>query len=357
MIDPEAVCAALATLEDAAGERLVDPHAVGEIQTEPGWLAVAVTMPGASRRELLEAVHRHLTAAFPGTDIELRTESRIYRGGVAGFGPRRHVLVVLGGKGGVGKSTLSVNLALTLSAMGLRVGLLDGDLSGPDIPHMLGIHARKRPGGTQWRLGAQVTPPSQRIPPVERLGLEVMSIGLLVSERAPLSLTSRWLVSALLRNLLFEVAWRADVVVLDAPPGTGEELQVMASELPISGAVFVTTPQDLAQMDAGRTLSLLREHNVPILGMVQNMAELTCPHCHQTVDLFAQSSRLVEEGVPLLARIPFDVRLAVNADRGQPLLLGDPTGAVAHEFARIGASVRAWIANSDHSLEDGAALR
>jgi ATP-binding protein involved in chromosome partitioning len=155
--------------------------------------------------------------------------------------------------------------------------------------------------------------------------------------------------------LIFDVAWTADVIVLDAPPGTGEEIQVMVAELPLSGAVFVTTPQDLAQMDAERTLSHLKQHAVPVIGMVQNMASLTCPHCTQAIDLYAQSQRLAEAGVRILGRIPFDTRLSVTADRGLPLVLGDPQGPIAFEFARIGGAVRRWLVERDQELDAQAA--
>jgi ATP-binding protein involved in chromosome partitioning len=256
---------------------------------------------------------------------------------------------VLGGKGGVGKSTVAVNLSLTLAAMGYRVGILDGDLNGPDIPHLLGVHPKKDRTRGGWRMSA-IRGPHDRRNPYQRWGLEVMSVGFVVPERAPLAATGRWLVSGVLRNLIFDVAWRADVIVIDAPPGTGEEIQVMVRELPLSGAVFVTTPQDLAQMDAERTLSHLREHHVPVIGMVQNMASLHCPHCTQTIDLYGASTRLEEAGVRVLGRIPFDTRLSVTADRGLPLVLGDPTGPIAFEFAHIGGAVRRWLVDRDQVL-------
>jgi ATP-binding protein involved in chromosome partitioning len=261
-------------------------------------------------------------------------------------------LLFVTGKGGVGKSTVAVNLALTLSAMGYSVGLLDGDLNGPDIPHLLGIRPRQRPR-RDWRLSA-IRPPAERQKPYRRLGLEVMSVGFVVNERTPIAATGHWLVSGLLRNLLFDVAWTADVVILDAPPGTGEEIQVMVRELPLSGGLFVTTPQDLAQMDAERTLAQLREHHVPVIGLVQNMAGLECPHCGQAIDLYATSARLAEAGVPIIGRIPFDTRLSVTADRGLPLVLGDPRGPIAYEFARIGSSVRRWLAERERALADAA---
>jgi ATP-binding protein involved in chromosome partitioning len=277
----------------------------------------------------------------------LRSGTRIYRGGL-GFGDGRHVLAVLGGKGGVGKSTTSVNLGIALSAMGFRVGVLDGDLNAPDLPHLVGLPPSRRPAGLDWDLWRQqVRPPSQWRAPQSRYGMELTSIGFLIPEESPPVLTSRLLVSALLSHLVFEVAWTADVLLIDCPPGTGHELQVLTQELPLSGAILVTTPQDLAQLDAGRTATLLAEAGVPIVGVVQNMAALACPHCGQEIDLFSRSQRLDDAGLPTLGRLPFDVRLSEAADRGTPLVLADPRGPVAREFAAIGARVRRWLAERD----------
>jgi ATP-binding protein involved in chromosome partitioning len=352
-MDEAAVVAALGTLTLADGSPLVAPGEVAGVMSEPGWLCVMLRKDEANSTEFLAQVHEHLTERFPDTEIEVRVDRRIYRGG-EGFGDGRHVIVVLGGKGGVGKSTVAVNLALTLWALGIPVGLLDGDLNAPDIPHMLGVHPVEAPPaprtqahivgrGGAWNLPSGAVPPSRRRTLYGRHNLEIMSVGFMVPERRPMALTGRGMVSSMLRNLLFDMAWTADVLLIDAPPGTGEEIQVMARELPLSGAIFVTTPQDLAQMDAERTFALLREQGVMVIGMVQNMSSLTCPHCDQEIDLFAQSSRLQDAGVNVLGRIPFDVSLSVNADQGLPLVLGDPTGPISHEFARIGARVRAWL--------------
>jgi ATP-binding protein involved in chromosome partitioning len=328
------------------GAPLLAPGAVADVAIEGAWVAVVLAREGLSR-EFLSRVHRHLADAFPEAVMEVRALGQVYRGG-AGFGEGRHVVAVLGGKGGVGKSTIAVNLALTLAAMGHSVGLLDGDLNAPDIPHMLGLHLKEAPPGLGTKLASVgVTPPSQRQRPHERFGVEMMSVGFDVPERFAPRITSRMLVSDLLRHHLFEVAWKADVLLIDAPPGTGEELQVIAGELPLSGAVFVTTPQDLAQMDAERTLSLLAERDVPVVGVVQNMASLTCPHCEREIDMFAQSTRLAEAGVRVLGRVPFDTELSAAADRGRPLVLGDPRGPIAYEFARIGRTVQRWLAEQD----------
>jgi ATP-binding protein involved in chromosome partitioning len=341
-VDEASVRTAISGLVEADGSGSFE---VSDVQVANGESLVVVLSAERLPVERLARLHQHLSDIYPQVEIEIRSGGRIYRGGV-GFGSGRHVLAVLGGKGGVGKSTVAVSLALTLSALGFRkVGVLDGDLNGPDIPHLLGVHPKERPR-RDWRAAA-IRPPSQRRQPYERLGLEVMSVGFVMPERAPMAVTERWLVSALLRNLLFDVAWKSDVIVIDAPPGTGEEIQVMVRELPLSGALFVTTPQDLAQMDAQRTLTHLQEHGVPVIGMVQNMASLTCPHCQHGIDLYAESTRLEDAGVRILGRIPFDTRLSVTADTGVPLVLGDPRGPIALEFARIGGAVRRWLAEQD----------
>ncbi len=343
-MDEAAIRALVATVIGPDGSPLIGDACITSVSVEPGWVMIVLTEEPVPRTTLAR-VHARLAEEMPESEVELRSGGRVFRGG-HGFGRNRHVIAVLGGKGGVGKSTVAVSLSLTLSAMGFRVGVLDGDLNGPDIPHLLGVHPKKDRARGRWTVAA-IRDPHHRRKPYERWGLEVMSVGFLVPERSPLAATGRWLVSGLLRNLIFDVAWRADVIVIDAPPGTGDEIQVMVRELPLSGALFVTTPQDLAQMDAERTLSHLREHGVPVIGMVQNMASLSCPHCTQEIDLYGASSRLEAAGVRVLGRIPFDTRLSVTADRGLPLVLGDPRGPVAFEFARIGSAVRRWLAERE----------
>ncbi|HEY7296175.1 MAG TPA: P-loop NTPase [Dehalococcoidia bacterium] len=363
--EPQAIRSALLAAGADGTAPALEEGELAEVLSMAGWIVITlggeaardatagpVSMPRIvtpDDRDLAEGdamvrVHRRLHAAFPAASIEVRAGSRIYRGG-AGFGEGKHVLAVLGGKGGVGKSTVAVNLALTLTAMGFAVGLIDGDLNGPDVPHMLGVSPKDRPRGRTLAMSAQA--PSAWRRPLQRYGVEIVSVGLEVPERFPPIISSRMLVAALLRGFIFQTAWSADVLLIDAPPGTGEELQVMAHELPLSGAIFVTTPQDLAQMDAERSLTLLREGNVPVLGMVQNMATLTCPHCTTAIDMYRLSPRLMEAGVSVLGRIPFDVQLSVTADEGRPLVLGDPRGPIAREFAQIGGRVRRWLAERD----------
>ena len=346
-LDEPTVRALLAQAADDRGALFTSPDAVASVLVEGDWIVVTVGVDAPSN-DLLARIHGCLPQACPQATIEVRAGGRVYRGG-EGYGTGRHVIAVLGGKGGVGKSTVAVSLALTLSAMGISVGLIDGDVNAPDIPHMLGVRPTEPPRGSGWQLESlHPVPPSKRPHPSRRYGLEVMSVGFVVPERFAPRITTRAMTSSLFRYLVFEVAWSADVLVIDTPPGTGEELQVVASELPLSGAIFVTTPQDLAQMDAERTLALLTEHGVPVIGLVKNMASMTCPHCQRVIDMFAASTRLSDAGVRVIGEIPFDVRLSVTADHGLPLVLGDPRGPIAYEFARIGRATTRWLEGRAH---------
>ncbi|HXH23918.1 MAG TPA: P-loop NTPase, partial [Vicinamibacterales bacterium] len=169
------------------------------------------------------------------------------------------------------------------------------------------------------------------------------SAGLFVPEGVPPRVTSRLLTATLLRHLVFEVAWEARVLVIDAPPGTGEEVQVIAGELPLSAAIVVTTPQDIAQMDAERTLALLGERGVTVIAAVKNMAWMTCPHCGERIDMYLGSTRLADAGVETIAELPFGTTVSELVDRGAPLVLADPRGVAAREFIRIARDVRSAL--------------
>jgi ATP-binding protein involved in chromosome partitioning len=226
-------------------------------------------------------------------------------------GPSRFVIAVGSGKGGVGKSTVSLHLALALVRRGLSVGLLDADLYGPDIPLMVGITRHER--ARQWELWRQ---DGIRHEPIERHGVRIMSVGFLLGERQALTMGAP-LLTAALKQLVENVEWGPlDILLLDLPPGTADLQQQLLGVVSLDGAIVVVGPQDVAHLDARKFLDFLREAGVPILGGVENMSGLVCPHCGEHIDVFAPASEersLWSEGVAVLGRIPLDPGLGMVA--------------------------------------------
>jgi ATP-binding protein involved in chromosome partitioning len=256
----------------------------------------------------------------------------------------KRILAIAGGKGGVGKSTVAVNLALGLSHLGYRVGLLDADVHGPNVPLMLGVRRRGNADGWTSIIPLAVASTHEpQLPALERYGLRVMSIGLLAGEEQALLADNAPLVGLLVRGLLSLVDWgELDVLVLDMPPGTGEPLPTLLQTIQIDGVVLVTTPQDVARLDAGRALAAFRAGNVAVLGAVENMAYLRCPHCGERIEVFHRgrvSRGARDSTVPLLSEIPLDPVLSEAADMGRPVIIADPTGAQATIFLGLAAAV------------------
>jgi ATP-binding protein involved in chromosome partitioning len=241
----------------------------------------------------------------------------------------RHTIAVSSGKGGVGKSTVAVNLAVALRQAGTTVGIIDADVYGPDVPMMLG--SRGRPGMFD-----------NRIIPVEAHGIKMMSIGLLVQEREALVWRGP-MIHSFIQQMLRDVSWGAlDYLVFDMPPGTGDAQLSLSQVLPLSGVVMVTTPQDVALLDVRKALGMFQRLNVPILGVVENMSGFVCPHCHERTAIFgdAGGQRIADEyGVPLLARIPLEPETRVAGDEGTPITLRRPDGAQARAFAELARAV------------------
>jgi ATP-binding protein involved in chromosome partitioning len=246
-----------------------------------------------------------------------------------------NVLVIASGKGGVGKTTVTVNLALALSERGARVGLFDADIYGPNVPLMLGVRRSKPASGLAPIGRADNTP---YIPALERYGLRVMSIGLLVGESEAL-MPDPMHVGLLVMRTLRDVMWgNLDYLLIDLPPGTGEPQHTLLRTVPVDGAIVVTTPQDLSLLDASRSLGLFREAKVPILGVVENMSYLHCPHCNERIEVFHRSNThwgIEHDGLPMLGRIPMDINISKGIDAGHPLLEATPDAKEAAAFREI----------------------
>lgn len=247
--------------------------------------------------------------------------------GIPGVGA---IIAVASGKGGVGKSTTSVNLALALRANGLNVGLLDADIYGPSMPRLLNIHGR--PQQIEGRL----------IRPMENYGLKVMSMGFLVDEEVAMIWRGPMIQSALLQ-MLREVAWgELDVLVVDMPPGTGDAQLTMAQQVPLAGAVIVSTPQDLALIDARKGLAMFRKVEVPVLGIVENMSYFVAPDTGNRYDIFGHGGARKEAeriGVPFLGEVPLTMGIRETSDAGTPLVVSEPDGEVARIYRDIAARV------------------
>jgi ATP-binding protein involved in chromosome partitioning len=241
------------------------------------------------------------------------------------------IIAVASGKGGVGKSTTAVNLALGLAALGLKVGILDADIYGPSLPKLLAIKEKPQTlGGT-------------RLKPISRYGLTVMSIGFLIDEETPMIWRGPMVISAL-TQMLREVEWGTlDVMVVDMPPGTGDAQLTMAQQVPLKGAVIVSTPQDLALVDARRGIAMFRRVNVPVLGIVENMSYFMCPHCGERSDIFGHGGARAEAerlGVPFLGEVPLHATIREKSDAGLPVVATEPDGPHAAIYRDIAARVR-----------------
>lgn len=246
----------------------------------------------------------------------------------------KHIVAVASGKGGVGKSTAAANLAIALSQLGLKVGLLDADIYGPSLPRLFGM-VNDRP-----ELKGDV------LHAMDKFGIKVMSMGFLMEEENPVIWRGPMIVSALMQ-LLNEVAWGPlDVLVLDMPPGTGDIQLTLAQQVPVAGAVIVSTPQDLALIDARKGLKMFQNVDVPILGLIENMSTFVCPHCGERSDIFGHGGAEEEAaklGVPFLGGIPLHMDIRKFSDAGTPVVVAEPEGPHAKIFETIALKVAAQL--------------
>jgi len=258
-------------------------------------------------------------------------------GGPAGVPGVTSIIAVASGKGGVGKSTTAINLALALRDLGLKVGVLDADIYGPSMPKLLAIREKPQTvGGT-------------RLKPISRYDIAVMSIGFLIEEETPMIWRGPMVMSAL-TQMLREVEWgQLDIMVVDMPPGTGDAQLTMAQQVPLAGAVIVSTPQDLALIDARRGVAMFKRVNVPILGVIENMSYFVCPHCGTRSDIFGHGGAAHEAerlNVPFLGAVPLDMTIRETSDAGLPVVATQPDGPHAKVYRDIAQKVRTALAGS-----------
>ncbi|MDB5411904.1 MAG: Iron-sulfur cluster assembly/repair protein ApbC [Rubritepida sp.] len=241
----------------------------------------------------------------------------------------KRIVAIASGKGGVGKSTTAVNLAVALAAQGLRVGLLDADIYGPSLPQMLGTHEKPRSTG-------------QRIIPIERWGLKAMSIGFLVDQDTAMIWRGPMVMGAL-EQMMGQVEWgELDIMIVDMPPGTGDAQLTMSQRVPLAGAVIVSTPQDVALLDARRGIKMFEKVNVPVIGLIENMSYFCCPACNHRTEIFGHGGAKVEAekmGAEFLGELPLKLSIREMADAGTPIVLAAPDTHEAATYRRIAARI------------------
>ncbi|MGA8261748.1 MAG: iron-sulfur cluster carrier protein ApbC [Arenicellales bacterium] len=325
------------------GSDLVSTRSVRDITIDGDAVSVEIVLgyPAKSwHDELAAAVRSELTRLEGVKTVEVKVTwdilSHTVQKGVKPLEGVRNMIAVASGKGGVGKSTVAVNLALALSAEGARIGILDADIYGPSQPRMLGIT-----GKPESRDGKSMEP-------LTRYGLQAMSIGFLIDEETPMIWRGPMVTQAL-EQMLKETHWdNLDYLVIDLPPGTGDTQLTLAQRVPVTGAVIVTTPQDIALLDARKAYKMFEKVEIPVLGVVENMSTHICSQCGHEEHVFGEGGgrRMAEQyGVPFLGDLPLDMQIRIDADGGKPSVVSDPDGRVAERYKAIARRVAAAIAS------------
>jgi ATP-binding protein involved in chromosome partitioning len=310
------------TLESAGARVEIDADVAATVHWSVGYPL------GASAKRLEASLREALAGIGAGGTMTLAIDSRIRRHAVQGtltpIDGVKNIIAVSSAKGGVGKSTVAVNLALALQHEGAAVGILDADIYGPSQPIMLGV-AGEQP----------VSRDGKSFEPIEALGMQMISIGSIVDSAQPMVWRGPMVTSAL-NQLLFQTNWRdLDYLVVDMPPGTGDIQLTLGQKVPVSGAIIVTTPQDIALADAVRGLKMFRKVDIPVLGLIENMSSFVCPSCGVATDLFGSGGGVAaaaEHGMQLLGQIPLDLRIRQETDAGRPTVIAEPESVQAVAF-------------------------
>jgi len=313
---------------------------IKELQIEGGRVSfiMELTTPACPLKEQLKTAAEQAVRGIAGvSEVQVEVSSKVSTHRVQMeeeiLPGVRNIIAIASGKGGVGKSTVCVSLAVALARTGARVGLLDTDIYGPSIPIMMGV--KEQPELKE-----------QKLIPIIRYGVKLMSIGFLISEDTPLIWRGPMVMKAV-EQLLMDVDWgELDYLMIDLPPGTGDVQLTLAQKVPMTGVVIVTTPQDVALLDVVRGISMFKKLNVPILGIIENMSFFQCPHCGERTEIFSHgggeaASKNLE--VPFLGEVPIDLKTRIGGDTGRPVVIEDPESVQSKIFMKIAEQMAARI--------------
>jgi ATP-binding protein involved in chromosome partitioning len=340
-VSQDQVLSVLRTIQDPDLHKdIVTLGFVKDVRIEDGEVdfTIELTTPACPVKDAMKAEAEQKVASLPGVKAarakmtaDVRARGGFSRQAVAGI---RNIVAVGAGKGGVGKSTTAVNLAVALGRTGARVGLMDADVYGPNIPQMLGVN------------GQPEVSDEQKMVPLEAHGIKVISMGMLVPPDQPVIWRGPMLHGAV-QQFMREVAWgELDYLVVDLPPGTGDVSLSMAQSVPVAGAVVVTTPQGVSVADVRKAVAMFRQLNIPVLGVIENMSFFVCPHCSERTEIFGHGGgeRMAEEvKIPFLGAVPIDTRVRAGGDEGRPIVAVEPDSPAARAFSDVAGRIAAQV--------------
>ena len=347
-VDQSSVLGALAVVRDPDLNRdIVSLNFIKDLKIDGGRVSftIELTTPACPVKEQMRDQARAAVLQVPGVssvDVTMSAQVREAVGAEGGRQPLpgvKNIIAVGAGKGGVGKTTVAVNLAVALAKAGGRVGLIDGDIYGPNVPIMLGMKN-------------QLVTDGQKIVPAEKYGLQVISMGFLTQDDAPIIWRGPMLHGAL-QQFFREVRWKElDYLVVDLPPGTGDIALSLSQTVPVAGAIVVTTPQQVSLADSRRAVAMYKKLNIPPLGIIENMSYFDCPSCHHESDIFGHGGgekMATELGVPFLGRLPIYQPIREGSDTGVPLVVSEPESPAARAFMAAAERAAAQVSIASYS--------
>ena len=347
-VDEAAVLEALKVVRDPDLNRdIVSLRFIKDLRVDAGRVAftIELTTPACPVKDQMRDQARAAVMQLPGVSaVDVKMSARVREAvdpaaGRAAVPGVKNIIAVGAGKGGVGKTTVAVNLALALAQCGGKVGIIDGDIYGPNVPLMLGLKTQLETDG-------------QKIVPAEKYGMQVISMAFLTGDDAPIIWRGPMLHGAL-QQFFREVRWTdLDYLIIDLPPGTGDVVLSLSQTVSVAGAIVVTTPQQVSLADSRRALAMYKKLNIPALGLIENMSHFVCPHCSHESDIFGHGGgeRLAADvGVPFLGRIPLYQPIREGGDNGVPLLISDPDSPAAHAIVQAAERAAAQVSIASYS--------